>query len=291
MQLLKPIFTTAAIAIAACSGEAQVSSGIGQYKSDIIAKCAGDGSGSAMCECVYESWASNLDDPGSPGALAAARIYSLPDGASPDPQDIMTGMSDLQGFGAAFERCVDVDSSPLSQAMGEASEEDGVEDVMRQQLELAGRGDLASVLGDGRYELEDLWRMDEIEQARRDREAAKEASLREAEAERMDDVYARRDASNEALLASDPTLRPVAAYEAPFLLNCQADGNDNAYCACKWSALLEATGGDDGPGARVAALMASVPAGDLTGIDGNAMSQATVIHGDYVVRTSDRCSS
>ena len=286
MQPFKPLIAGIAFALVACSGTAQESGEVGQYRTAFLERCAGDGTARNICECGYDGWVAGLDDPASPAARAAARIYANAGTTPPDPQDIMTGMSALQAIGPAMAACVGGDFDALSEDMGNATENDGTEEVMRRQLEMAGRGDLAGVLGDGRYDLEDLRRMDEIEQARRTREAEEAADARAAEQAGMDALYARRDAANDALMQGDPTARPVSAYEDAFALNCRADGNEAVYCGCKWSAFLGAAGGKDDPATRVAALMASVPAGDLSGVDGETRSQAFSVHQTYVERAS-----
>lgn len=290
MHPLKPLFAGIFMALAACSGAAEGSDDIGQYRAAIVERCAGDGTAQTVCACGYDTWVASLDDPNSPGALAAARIYSSAEDAPANPQDIMTGMAALQAIGPAMAECIGTDFDALSADMGDATEGDGTEDMMRRQLEMAGRGDLAEGFGDGRYDLEDLRRMDEIEQARRDQEAADAAEAREASQADMNAVYARRDAANDALMQGDPTARPVSAYEDAFALNCRADGNDADYCGCKWSSFVDATDGRDDAPARVAALMATVPPSDLAGISPETFSAAVDIHGAYATAASDRCS-
>lgn len=289
MQPFKPLIAGIALALVACSGTAQESGELGQYRTAFLERCTGDGTARNICECGYDGWVAGLDDPASPAARAAARIYANAGTTPPDPQDIMTGMSALQAIGPAMAACLGGDFDALSEDMGDATENDGTEEVMRRQLEMAGRGDLAGVLGDGSYDLEDLRRMDEIEQARRTRDAAEAADARAAEQAEMDTLYARRDAANEDLMADDPAARPVTGYEDAFMLNCRADGNEPDYCGCKWQAFLAATEGRDDAAARVAALMASVPAGDLSGVAPETFSAAADLHGRYIETASTTC--
>lgn len=233
------------------------------YKSAVVSKCVSDGNSEAICSCGFETWSQDLTAATAPEYEAAARTLALPDGEMPDINDVMQGMTRVTSWGFAMMGCEENGGAAPVSAPG---------------------------LPDMPTSLEDLQRMDAEEKARRDAEYAEKKKVAAAEQAQMDEVYADRDALNAALATSDPTSRSVAEYEEPFLLNCKADGQAEAYCGCKWSAFENVTDGKDGSAERVAALMITIPAGDLSTVSAEDQQAAFDYLGPHIDETSNRCS-
>lgn len=87
---------------------------VDDYRQAIIQKCMTDGEGEATCACAFDSWSNALDSKTSPAALAAARMLALPDGQTPNSNDVLKGVRLLQKMSIAISTCADTANAEFS---------------------------------------------------------------------------------------------------------------------------------------------------------------------------------
>lgn len=87
---------------------------VDDYRQAIIEKCMTDGEGEATCACAFDSWSNALDSKTSPAALAAARMLALPDGQTPNSNDVLKGVRLLQKMSIAISTCADTANAEFS---------------------------------------------------------------------------------------------------------------------------------------------------------------------------------
>lgn len=87
---------------------------VNDYRQAVIKKCMTDGEGKATCTCAFNSWSNALDSKTSPAALAAARMLALPDGQTPNSNDLIKGVRLLQKMSIAISACSDTADTEFS---------------------------------------------------------------------------------------------------------------------------------------------------------------------------------